>query len=146
MSGSSDHRLRRQHRFRLKTHWTLSLPLSCACREIGSNRRRSSGWNAYLRRTQGETVRITHPCHPLCGQEVPALHFQLKQEHPVVAIEHADLTVQYIPLSWTDHAAPDPHQLGQSDGARLSGLALLDVVDLLKQWKNQGCHDDETDP
>jgi len=36
--------------------------------------------------------------------------------------------------------------MGQSDGARLSGLALLDVVELLKQWKNQGCHDHGTDP
>jgi hypothetical protein len=77
---------------------------------------------------------------------VPALQFQLKQEHPVVAIEHSDLTVQYIPLCWTERASPDPHQLGQSDGARLSGLALLDVVELLKQWRYQGCHDDETDP
>jgi hypothetical protein len=72
---------------------------------------------------------------------VPALQFQLKHEHPVVAIEHPDLTVQYMPLSWTDRASPDPDQLGQSDGARLSGLALLDVVGLLDQWKDQGCHD-----
>ena len=64
----------------------------------------------------------------------------------MVAIEHPDLTVQYIPLCWTDRASPDPHQLGQSDGARLSGLALLDVVELLKQWKNQDCHDHGIDP
>ena len=32
--------------------------------------RRSTGWNAYLRGgLSGETVTITHPCHPLCGQE-----------------------------------------------------------------------------
>jgi len=72
---------------------------------------------------------------------VPALQFQLKQEHPVVAIEHPDLSVQCIPLCWTDRASPDPHQLGQSDGTRLSGLALLDVVRLLDQWKDQACHD-----
>ena len=66
---------------------------------------------------------------------MPALHFQLKHEHPVVAIEHPDLTVQYMPLSWTDRASPDPHQVGQKDGTRLSGLALFEVVELLEQWK-----------
>ena len=55
-----------------------------------------------------------------------------------MAIEHPDLTVQYMPLSLTDRASPDPHQLSQRDGARLSGLALLDVVELLDQWKDQG--------
>jgi hypothetical protein len=74
----------------------------------------------------------------LCGQKVPALHFQLKHEHRVVAIEHPDLTVQYVPLSWTDRASPDPHCLSKRDGRRLSGLALLEVVELLKQWKDQG--------
>ena len=99
---------------------------------------RSSCWNAYLRRTQGETVTITHPCHPLCGREVPVLHFQLKREYPIVVVEHPDLTVQYVPLSWTDRASPDPHQLGQTDAVRLSGLALLEVVECLKQWQEDG--------
>jgi len=73
----------------------------------------------------------------LCGQEVPVLHFQLKGEHPVVAVEHPDLTVQYMPLSWTDRAYPDPHQLGRQGVMRLSGLALLEVVELLEQWKEE---------
>ena len=68
---------------------------------------------------------------------MPVLHFQLKRKHPVVAIEHPDLTVQYVPLSWTDHASPDPHQLGQGDATRLSGLALLEVLELLEQWKEE---------
>ena len=75
------------------------------------------------------------------ARSVPALHFQLKHEHPVVAIERPDLTVQYIPLSWTDRASPNPHQLGQPDGARLSGLALLEVVALLAQARDENnCH------
>ena len=83
-------------------------------------------------------ITITHSCHPLCGKKVPALHFQLKNEHPAVAIELPDLTVQFMPLSWTDRASPNPHQLSQGDGARLSGLALLEVVELLAQWKAEG--------
>jgi hypothetical protein len=82
----------------------------------------------------------------LCGQKVPALHFQLKHEHPVVAIERPDLTVQYIPLSWTDRASPNSHQLGQGNGARLSGLALLEVVALLAQAKDQDNCDGGVNP
>jgi len=58
-----------------------------------------------------------------------------------VAIERPDLTVQYIPLSWTDRACPNPHQLGQQDGARLAGLALLEVLALLAEVKHEcSCH------
>ena len=67
------------------------------------------------------------------------LHFQLKHEHPVVAVELPDLTVQYMPLSWTDRATPNPHQLAQGDGTRLSGLALLEVVELLAQATEGNC-------
>jgi len=52
-----------------------------------------------------------------------------------VVVEHPDLTVQYVPLSWTDRAAPNPHHLGQTEPTRLSGLALLEVVTLLEQWE-----------
>ena len=69
---------------------------------------------------------------------MPALHFQLKNERSAVAIELPDLTVQFMPLSWTDRASPNPHQLSPGDGARLSGLALLEAVELLAQWKDEG--------
>jgi len=46
--------------------------------------------------------------------------------------------VQYVPLSWTDRASPDPHQpLGPADATRLSGLALLEVVELLGRWQEE---------
>ncbi len=83
-------------------------------------------------------ITITHPCHPLCGKQMPTLHFQLKNEHSAVAIELPDLTVQFMPLSWTGRASPNPHQLNQRDGTRLSVLALLGAVELLAQWGDEG--------
>ena len=103
-----------------------------------TNRIHSSGWNAYLRRIDGETITITHPCHPLSGQLVRVLHYRLKSEQPSVVVELADLSVQCMPLSWTDRALPNPHDSCQQDGARLSGLALLEVVKLLEQWRGEG--------
>ena len=66
------------------------------------------------------------------------LHYRLKSEQPSVVVELADLSVQCMPLSWTDRALPNPHDSCQQDGARLSGLALLEVVKLLEQWRGEG--------
>ena len=104
----------------------------------GRRKRRSDGWNAYLRRVDGETVRITHPCHPLFGQEVAVLHFRLGSESPSVVVELADGTVRCLPLSWTDRALPDAAVAEQGEGRRLSGLGLLEVAELVERWKSEG--------
>ena len=97
--------------------------------------RRSDGWNAYLRRVEGQTVVITHPGHPLRGRTVAVLHYRPKGRSPSVLVEMADQTAQALPLSWTDRASPDPHRVASSPGMRLSGLALLDLVRLLESWE-----------
>ena len=96
---------------------------------------RSDGWNAYLRRVEGQTVVITHPGHPLSGRTVAVLHYRPKGRSPSVLVEMADQTAQALPLSWTDRASPDPHRVASSPGMRLSGLALLDLVRLLESWE-----------
>ena len=95
----------------------------------------SVGWNAYLRRIRNQTVVLTHPCHPLIGQELAVLHYRTKGDRPSVVVELPDGSVQAMPLSWTDRAAPSPHQIGLSGDSCLSGLALVELVQLLASWE-----------
>ena len=103
----------------------------------GSSRPRSSGWNAYLRRVRDETVDITHPGHPLSGKSLAVLHYRPKGRLPSILVEMPDGTAQCLPVSWTDRARPDPHRTVTMVGARLSGLALLELVGLMEKWEKK---------
>ena len=104
---------------------------------LGSNTPRSSGWNAYLRRVRDETVVITHPGHPLSGKSLAVLHYRPKGRLPSILVEMPDGTAQCLPVSWTDRARPDPHRTVTMVGARLSGLALLELVGLMEKWEKK---------
>jgi hypothetical protein len=78
---------------------------------------------------------LTHPCHPLCGQELSVLYYQLKGPHSSVLIELPDRSTQLIPLSWTNRASPDLHHESAAAGALLSGIALLELITLLESWR-----------
>ena len=102
--------------------------------------RRSDGWNAYLRRVQGQTVVITHPGQPLSGKRVAVLHYRPEGRCSSVLVELPDRTTRCLPLSWTDRGAPDPHRTVMAPGARLSGLALLALlalVRLIESWREE---------
>ena len=99
---------------------------------------RSDEWNAYLRRVEGESVSITHPCHPFAGQSVPVLHHRPRGGSPTVVVEMPDGTARPLPLEWTDRARPDPHAAAAAPGGRLSGLALLEVAALLRDFRKGG--------
>ena len=97
----------------------------------------SSDKNAYLRRVHGETIIITHPCHPLAGQAVAVLHYRPRSRNPSVLVELPDLSVQCLPLSWTERARPDLHRVIQAPEQRLSGLGALEVTELLEKWSGE---------
>jgi hypothetical protein len=42
-----------------------------------------------------------------------------------------------MPLSWTDRATPSSHGIVVTPEARLSALALLEVVRLLENWREK---------
>ena len=98
---------------------------------LRTSRRRSGSRNAYLKREHGVTVVITHPCHPLHGQEVIVLQFHRQTADPRVVIEGPDGVAHVLPISWTDRALPSEHVACSGSGARLSGLAVLDLLAFL---------------
>ena len=84
-----------------------------------------------------ETVRITHPCHPLTGMDLAVIHHRPSTRPPSVVVEHPDGTLQAVPLSWTDRALPGEQQAAAEAG-RLSGPALVELVELLDGWEEEG--------
>lgn len=78
---------------------------------------------------------VTHPGHPLSGRAVAVLHYRPQGPSPSVLVELPDRTTRCLPLSWTDHGAPDPHRTVIRPGARLSGLALLELIRLIEGWE-----------
>jgi len=53
-------------------------------------------------------VRVTHPFHPLCGQEFVRVTERASRHGERVWYERRDGSVASIPRAWTDLAAPDP--------------------------------------
>jgi hypothetical protein len=65
------------------------------------------------------------------------IHYRPKGRLPSILVEMPDGTAQSLPVSWTDQARPDPHRAVTMDGARLSGLALLELVGLVEEWEKK---------
>ena len=80
---------------------------------------------------------ITHPCHPRSGQEALVLQYDREAVVPSLVVEFPDRTRQRIPLAWTNRIDPSLHQVGTSPGARLSGPALLELLRLLADWRDE---------
>jgi hypothetical protein len=53
-------------------------------------------------------VRITHPFHPLLGQEFAFVSLRSNRHGEQVWYQRADGSIASIPRAWTDQAAPDP--------------------------------------
>ena len=102
----------------------------------GSSTNRSAPRTTTSSEVWGDTVVITHPCHPLTGREVAVVRvYRRDGERPSLVIRLPDGTPQCVPLAWTNRATPDPHMIGARPAARLSGLALLEVLDRLDRWR-----------
>lgn len=68
---------------------------------------------------------------------MPILHHRPGGGVATLLVELPDGTAQCMPVSWTDRAAPNPHETASAPGARLSGLALLELVEHLESWRKR---------
>lgn len=83
-----------------------------------------------------ETVRITHPCHPLRDQELTVLHYRWRSEPPSVLVETPDGSACSLPLSWTDRAVPEERTSDSESSSHLiAGSAVLEILRLIEGWK-----------
>jgi hypothetical protein len=90
-----------------------------------------------------QRFRITHPFHPLKGEEYELVGFaHTWGEHRVFFRKPADQRVHSLPASWTDVEGPDPF-VAQSAGRSLFRPAdLLALADLIEgmhpaKWRSR---------
>ena len=71
-------------------------------------------------------MRVTHPFHPLSGQQLPCVEERYNRFGKTLLLEGDNGAVCSVPPQWTDVVAPDPEiALG-------GGRALFRVADLLE--------------
>jgi hypothetical protein len=56
-------------------------------------------------------VTITHPYHPLCGQQVKIVRAHHRGADPDLIVQFPDGLHAVIGMSWTDYATPDSEPL-----------------------------------
>ena len=79
-------------------------------------------------------VHVTHPFHPLAGQELKLITYRRSYGHPRVECQDAAGKVHTIPLSWTDAAGGSDPLLEISAGRSFFRVEdLLYLVALLKR-------------
>jgi hypothetical protein len=84
-------------------------------------------------------VTITHPHHPLCGQQLPVLRLR-RGAHPDVIVLLPDGTHAAVALELTDYVAnPDLSSPPLSTASLLDLDGLRRAAQLIAQLRQEGC-------
>ena len=85
-----------------------------------------------------QVVRITHPFHPLFGEEFEFVDLRHNWgEERVYYFDH-DGAMAIIPARWTSMSAPDPFVMASAGRAYFRVPDLLALVRLLERLEGQG--------
>lgn len=86
-----------------------------------------------------ECVTITHPHHPLCGQQCQVVYVRQGID-PDLILRLADGTHAAIAMSWTDSGHPQQLSTpeGETDLPRLDLQGLRQIIDLFDQLRQEG--------
>ena len=120
------------------------------CRGIGgpANRKSSEGKRPPVGGSSGQSRRttpgksgsgaffhITHPFHPLAGQELERASGPPHESHRLVWFHTADGRLSPIPLAFTDLVEPDPFVVVSAGRAHLGVKDLLRLAEFVRQAK-----------
>ena len=72
-------------------------------------------------------MRITHPFHPLSGQQLPCVGKRYNRYGMTLLLQIDDESVCGVPPQWTDVVAPDPEIVL---GERTALFRVADLLDL----------------
>jgi Family of unknown function (DUF5372) len=78
---------------------------------------------------------VTHPYHPLCGQtlELAARNKEFGEER--VFYRDRDGRLRFLPVRWTNLAAPDPFVIAAAGRAYLRLEDLVRLAELIKELR-----------
>jgi len=78
-------------------------------------------------------VRITHPFHPLSGQQLTCVGERYNRSGRRLLLQVDEATVCSIPPQWTDLVVPDPEIVIGAQRALFRVADLLELVRLVEQ-------------
>lgn len=80
---------------------------------------------------------ITHPFHPLRGQQFQVLNITKRFGREILIIKHLHEGTKGVDRSWTDMANPDPYNLPDMPAPILSFQHLQQLVDRVQTISNK---------
>ena len=94
-----------------------------------------------------ESVVLTYPIHPLCGQSLPVVRYLQSQGRPAVVVQFPDGEAVAIPLDWTDRRPHCPPLSVRGQCPRLHPGSLVQLrarVDALQRQADSSAELDES--
>ena len=82
-------------------------------------------------------VIITHPYHPLCGQQVEIIRI-CRGDDPTLVVQYPDGLHGVIATSWTDYATPQGFDLPSTPPHLLDFGGLCRAVQLIDRLRREG--------
>jgi hypothetical protein len=80
-------------------------------------------------------VRVTHPFHPLCGQDFEFVEHKLNWGEDRVWLRGEDRGLFSMPAGWTDVAVPDPFTVIADGRCPFTADGLLAAADLVARLR-----------
>jgi len=80
--------------------------------------------------------RITHPFHPLCGQEFEFVTFRHNWGEDRVYFYDQSGKLAAVPVSWTDYLPPHPFVAVSAGRSLFRFEDLIKLAELLERWQS----------
>ena len=81
---------------------------------------------------------ITHPYHPLCGQQVEIIRIHHRGADPDLVVQFPDGLHAAIAMSWTDYVTPRGFELPSAPPHLLDFDGLRQAIQLIDRIRQEG--------
>ena len=82
-------------------------------------------------------MRVTHPFHPLVGQDFEFIEHRLNWGEDRVCLRDGNGELFSLPAAWTDAVAPDPFMVMAAGRCPFTTDDLLAVADLVDRFRTR---------
>lgn len=87
-----------------------------------------------------DLVRVTHPFHPLCAQQLPCVGRRYNRHGERLLLQAVDGVIWSVSPQWTDLASKDPEVVMGDGRAVLRFSDLLELADLVTRISDKTAH------
>ena len=83
-------------------------------------------------------MRVTHPFHPLAGQDFEFVKRRKSWRQDTVYVFDSVGDLVNLPAEWTDVVAPDPFVVANADRTPFHLTGLVELADMVASWRAAG--------